>query len=425
MKHFVLFLFLLSSISLTARQISSITLGNSRLPVYLYRAYEKGCYFIIKNDGSAEVSAGLEYLATTPSLDEVYNFYGAGSGDIPMYLGGCPVTSISDFAFYGDVYLPSVSIPSSLTSIGGMAFWGCNQLTSVHISDLSAWCKIEFDGEKANPLHTAHNLYLNGSLVTDLKIPQTVTSICSYAFSGCTGLTSVTIPEGVTKIGDYAFSDCSSLTSVTIPSSVTTIGSSAFKGCTNLTSVTIPEGVTVIGSSAFSGCSGLTSVTIPEGVTSIGNSAFWGCSGLTSVIFLGGHVSFSKYYPAFGSIKGYYTSQYAQEWETAIRDGDCGSLTMSPIEVAPLEKMTCNYALSPFGKVAFTFSINDFKDWNSKSHFELYCHNISTGMKYKAKSIIVTTDTRNNVIKVEWDMAKDNILLNGESVKFQVKWVTP
>lgn len=378
MKHFVLFLFLLSSISLTARQISSITLGNSRLPVYLYRAYEKGCYFIIKNDGSAEVSAGLEYLATTPSLDEVYNFYDAGSGDIPMYLGGCLVTSISDFAFYGDVYLSSVSIPSSLTSIGGMAFWGCNQLTSVHISDLSAWCKIEFDGERANPLHTAHNLYLNGSLVTDLKIPQTVTSICSYAFSGCTGLTSVTIPESVTKIGDYA----------------------------------------------FSGCSGLTSVTIPESVTSIGKSAFSGCSSLASVIFLG-DVPLSKYSPAFGSIKGYYTSQYAQEWETAIRDGDCGSLTMSPIEVAPLEKMTCNYALSPFGKVAFTFSINDFKDWNSKSHFELYCHNISTGMKYKAKSIIVTTDTRNNVIKVEWDMAKDNILLNGESVKFQVRWVTP
>lgn len=398
MKKLVMLLALLmSGFGFCDTQISDV----EGLPHYTNRLNSNGLSFIIKADGTAEISAGISYLYTSPSLIEYWKHYPAGScGPIPMYLSGCLVTSIGRYAFYMSGG-SSVTIPSSVTKIGGQAFRGCNQLTSVHISDISAWCKIEFDGEWANPLYTAHNLYLNGSLVADLKIPQTVTSICSYAFSGCTGLTSVTIPEGVTKIGKYAFSDCSSLTSVTIP-----------------------EGVTSIGESAFSGCSSLTSVTIPSSVTSIGKYAFYGCSSLTSVIFLG-HVPLFKYSPAFGSIKGYYTSQYAQEWETAIRDGVCGSLTMSPIEVAPLEKMTCNYALSPFGKVAFTFSINDFKDWNSKSHFELYCHNISTGMKYKAKSIIVTTDTQNNVIKVEWDMAKDNILLNGESVKFQVRWVTP
>ena len=108
-------------------------------------------------------------------------------------------------------------------------------------------------------------------------------SICSSAFSGCSGLTSVTIGNSVPSINSSAFSGCSRLTSVSIPNSVTSIGSDAFNGCSGLTSVTIPNSVTSIGSSAFSGCSRLTSVTIPNSVTSIGSDAFNGCSGLTSV----------------------------------------------------------------------------------------------------------------------------------------------
>ncbi len=107
--------------------------------------------------------------------------------------------------------------------------------------------------------------------------------IGSYAFSGCSGLTSVTIPNSVTSIGYSAFSGCSGLTSVTIPNSVTSIGEWAFNGCSGLTSVTIPNSVTSIGGWAFNGCSGLTSVTIPNSVTGIGSYAFGDCSGLTSV----------------------------------------------------------------------------------------------------------------------------------------------
>ncbi len=233
------------------------------------------------------------------------------------------VTSIGDRAFNDCTSLTSVTIPDSVTSIGYYAFDGCRSLTSVHISDIAAWCNIDFDGFYANPLCYAHNLYLNGTLVTTLTIPDSVTSIGDYAFEGCTSLTSVTIPDSVTSIGDSAFEYCTSLTSVTIPDSVMSIGGSAFRGCTSLTSVTIPDNVTSIGKLAFCNCTSLTDITvdadnttycsedgvlfnkskteliqypvgnartsytIPDSVTSIGYSAFEGCTKLTSVTISG------------------------------------------------------------------------------------------------------------------------------------------
>ena len=205
------------------------------------------------------------------------------------------VTSIGNSAFYYCTNLTSVTIPNSVTSIGDYAFESCSSLTSVHISDIASWCAISFGNSSANPLDFAHNLYLNGTLVTDLVIPNSVTSIENYTFSKCSSLTSVVIPNSVTSIGVWAFYGCSSLTSVTIPNSVTSIGNYAFSGCTSLTSVTIPNSVTSIGYRAFSGCTGLTFVTIGNSVTSIGEYAFANCRGLTSVTIGNSVTSIGKY----------------------------------------------------------------------------------------------------------------------------------
>lgn len=119
--------------------------------------------------------------------------------------------------------------------------------------------------------------------LTSVTIPGSVTYIGGSAFADCTGLASVNISHGLTTIGGGAFSGCTGLTSLTIPDSVTWIGGSAFSGCTGLTSVTLPNSLIWIGGEAFSKCTGLTSITIPSKVTSIGDWAFADCTGLTSI----------------------------------------------------------------------------------------------------------------------------------------------
>ncbi len=240
-----------------------------------YEFMVDGVYYKIV-DGTAVVTFKGYYSST---------YWGGYSGDVVIpttviHEGKTyPVNIIDHYAFIHCPGLTSITIPESITTIGS-AFYDCGGLTRVNITDIEAWCKIDMH---SNPLVYAHHLYLNGTEVTDLIIPESITKVGDFAFEGCSGLASVTIPNTVTSIGDNAFEGCSGLTSIIIPNSVTEIGSVAFEGCTGLRSVTLGNALTRIGTYAFSGCAGITSIKIPKTVTAIGANAFNGCSGLTSI----------------------------------------------------------------------------------------------------------------------------------------------
>jgi hypothetical protein len=378
--------------------LTSVTIGNGVTSIGSYAFYECGSLSSVYYSGdvagwcniafSGYNSNPLSYahnlyinnqlvtdLVIPDSVISIGNYAFYNCSSLTSVTIGNSVTSIGILAFLCCSSLTNITIPDSVTSIGGGAFEGCSSLTSVYYAgDVVGWCNIAFSDAWTNPLYYAHNLYINNELVTDLVIPDGVTSIGNYAFYNCSRLTSVTIPDSVTSIGssafygcsgltsvyytgdvagwcniafssnplfyaqnlyinnqlvtgdlvipdsvtsigNYAFYNCSRLTSVTIPDSVTSIGSSAFYGCSSLTSITIPDSVKSIDWYAFYNCSSLTSVTIPDNVTSIGYRAFYGCKSLTSITIPDNVTSIG--YQAFyncSSLKIVYYKGTAEEW---------------------------------------------------------------------------------------------------------------
>ncbi len=169
-----------------------------------------------------------------------------------------------------DLVIPSEIDGHKVISIGSMAFFNCNNLTSITIPD--------------GVISIGQSAFGRCFKLTSINIPDGVTSIEISTFAQCRSLTSIKIPDGVTSIGRSAFGNCSSLASVNIPDGVTSIEWETFCSCTNLTSINIPDSVTSIAQSAFYGCESLTSINIPNGVTSIERLTFAVCKNLTSII---------------------------------------------------------------------------------------------------------------------------------------------
>ena len=113
-----------------------------------------------------------------------------------------------------------------------------------------------------------HSPAIDNSYYGPITIPKTVdgytvTKIDQNAFQGC-NINNISIPNTITSIGDYAFSGCDDLSSITIPTSVTSIGLYAFNGCTSLTAFHLPANVVEIGTYVLAGCNSLESVTVDE-----------------------------------------------------------------------------------------------------------------------------------------------------------------
>jgi hypothetical protein len=154
-------------------------------------------------------------------------------------------------------------------------------LENVNITDLEAWCNIDFGNTTANPLSYAKHLYLCDAEVTNLEIPTSVTEIKFTSFNGYKGLSSVTIPKSVISIGKSAFYGCSGLSSITFEDGEDEleIDENAFHSvtptkayfgrqidfsiidCTALDSIEFGEYINSIASEAFQECASIRDVT--------------------------------------------------------------------------------------------------------------------------------------------------------------------
>ena len=215
------------------------------------------------------------------------------------------IISIGSVAFANNYDLVSCNIPASVKYIAHNNPWsGCLHIMNMDIqsknfiikdgilysSDFrivygAIYWKSVFNIDNRSKKICAYAFWSNSFNKNNLKSIglSNIEYIGKEAFKWCESLQDITIPSSVTYIGDYAFSWCKSLQSVTIPNSVTSIGDEAFSGCESLQSITIPNSVTSIGNRAFSWCESLQSVTIPNSVTSIGDEAFGGCKSLQSI----------------------------------------------------------------------------------------------------------------------------------------------
>lgn len=272
-----------------------------------------------------EPTEGLEY---TLSEDEThYLVTGLGTATevseivIPETHQDLPVRAIGSQAFSFAYNVKEITIPDSIEYVEFYAFHSCDNLEKVYISDLVAWCNIEFADEYSNPVSAAEELYLNNQLIEHLEIPAELTHIGNYAFVGCNSLQTVSFEENsqVVSLGMYAFSTCVNLTEISIPDSVTDIGYMPFDWSDRLTNImvdennatyqsidgnlytkdgkklvqyavaktdtkfVVPDGVTEIGYNAFKHSNSLQEIVLPEGVTTIESSAFVDCHSLTSI----------------------------------------------------------------------------------------------------------------------------------------------
>jgi len=253
---------------------------------------------------------------------------------------GNGVKVIGESAFSECISLESITIGSSVSSINGLAFYLCQNLRDIYISDVAAWCNIEFLGSLSNPLYYADNLYIDGELAGSVDIPQGATRIVDSAFQYCTSITSVTVPDTVTYIGQNAFSYCTNLVEVSIPDSVTYIGPNAFKETAlyldsgnwedgllyignhlikaKMTlwehfehyydDVIIKDGTVTIAGNTFADCGYFHAIIIPASVTSIGDRAFYNCQVVDDIYYGGSEDDFSKI--SIGADNGRLFSQY-------------------------------------------------------------------------------------------------------------------
>lgn len=307
---------------------------------------------------SAETSGNYEYEILDDGTVKITGYSGSETDlTIPSTIADKTVTSIGYEAFYDCQNLVSVTIPDSITKVEDEAFLDCISLTSITIPDSvtnighDVFCNTPWLETKQNnnPLVIVNGILIDASTSKGIvTVPDNVTSIGEFAFSGCTSLTKIIIPNSVKSIGFAAFQDCSNLEEVTIPQSIIKIEPFTFDCCIKLKKISLPNSITDIGAFSFRSCYCITSMVIPNSTTSIEESAFGNCKNLKSLML---------------------SNNVKKIGESALY----GCTSLKEIVIPKLVNNIENYALGYYSKGTNTTKISDFK---------IKCYKGTAGEKY-------------------------------------------
>ena len=209
------------------------------------------------------------------------------------------IETIGANAFRDCTSLRKVTLPSTLISVGSMAFAGHHRIDEINIPDLAAWCAIDFDGRESNPLCRGEALYVDGEAF--FEIPEGVTEIKPYCFTNCDSLRKLKLPKSLKTIGTHAFYKCVNLRYLEFNEGIELIEDRAFEGCAELELSIFPESLKTIGNYAFSGCRGMTEAVFGKALERIGQDAFSACESMTGVYFLNNDTVIHRW--CFGSIQ--------------------------------------------------------------------------------------------------------------------------
>ncbi len=177
-------------------------------------------------------------------------------------------------------YSGTAFIPATVTTLNEYSFNKCRKITafaigSATVSGNSGAFQVR-DGVLTDSTGQILVHYPAG-LTGDAVIPAGITSIADYAFEDSV-MSAVKIPDTVTSIGIAAFIHCENLKQIIIPANVKTLSAACFWGCTGLEKVTMESGVENIRRSCFNNCKNLAVVRIPTSVKSIAKTAFYNTS---------------------------------------------------------------------------------------------------------------------------------------------------
>lgn len=190
---------------------------------------------------------------------------------------------INENTFNSCTNLTSITLGTGINRICANAFYNCTSLKNVLFESIDNLFDAVFEDITSSPFAYGATIYIQGTPINEIIVPNSVTKINDNIFYGCETITKITFGNNVESVGKYSFANCSNLTSIIMNNGLKTISSYAFYNCNGFSTITLPDSVTKLDICCFYNCANLKNITIPDNVVELDKSSFYMCSNLESI----------------------------------------------------------------------------------------------------------------------------------------------